>query len=404
MPKPPASGQSRANALIVLIAVVALGTSSCTSSRPTETATGTTASVAGEVPRTTVEANQTAPGQTQPTASDTTSDTAPSPTGAVVVADGLNQPTQFVIGPGRTLIIAQLNGDEDAKQGQVVLVDLGTKTSSRRRVLLDGLDKPTGVAWVNGELWVMVKRGLIRSAWDGSETDPSSPENVLAGLPFNGRSEGTLTPLPDGRLLYETSGNLIGQTIDTGRVEPGSGELHLLDAKSLRSTVVAKGTKHPYSRVLTSENQLLVTEIGDGPGSPPPDELNLIDLKQATADGAVDLGWPRCPTDREPDKPGCETIPSPLAAFPANSTPTGVATSGSFAYVALFSLGLIVRIDYTGWSRGDANRPWLVAASDLDGPYSLLADRGRVLVSEHNTGRILAFVEKSLETNKGSVS
>ena len=79
--------------------------------------------------------------------------------------------------------------------------------SGNRRILLEGLDTPTGVLWLDGHLWVMQRRSLSVARWDG-EGDPESLRVVLEDLPFNGRSEGTLTALPDGRLLYETSGSI----------------------------------------------------------------------------------------------------------------------------------------------------------------------------------------------------
>lgn len=62
---------------------------------------------------------------------------------ATVAARGLDGPTQFIPGPGNALWIAQLAGDENAGRGQVLEIDLVT---GARRVLLDGLVKPTGIA------------------------------------------------------------------------------------------------------------------------------------------------------------------------------------------------------------------------------------------------------------------
>lgn len=310
-----------------------------------------------------------------------------------VVIEGLVGPTQIANGPKESLLVAQLNGEEDGSTGQVVLAELST---GARRVLLSGLAKPTGVAWMDNTLYVMVQRGLIRATWDGTDAPVGPKENILTNLPFNGRSEGTLTPLPDGRLLYETSGNLVGRTVDTGKVESGSGNLFVFDPNTGTSNMIAIGTKHAYSHALADSGLLWMTEINAGPGAPPPDELNAITL--ADVDGNIpNLGWPRCPSNRKPNQAGCESISPAAAVLPPGSTPTGVVVANTFAYVALFSLGTIIRVPIDGWLPGDPSQTFTTVVDGLDTPHTLLvATDGRLLVSEHNAGRILAFNLASL--------
>ena len=96
--------------------------------------------------------------------------------------------------------MAQLNGGENDQQGQVIRVNLN---DGREVVLADQLDKPTGIAVLNNELWIATRDALLhRTLEDGAEL-----ETVLEGLPNNGRSNGTLTVTPDNKILYETSGN-----------------------------------------------------------------------------------------------------------------------------------------------------------------------------------------------------
>jgi hypothetical protein len=122
-----------------------------------------------------------------------------------------------------------------------VAVDLATGT---RRVLLGGLDKPTAVARSDGVLWIMIRRGLLRSDWATAGADASQPEVVLEDLAFNGRSEGTLTVLRDGRILYETTG-----TIDGDLVAAGSGILWVYDPATNQSEPIGLGLKNAYSHV-----------------------------------------------------------------------------------------------------------------------------------------------------------
>ena len=129
------------------------------------------------------------------------------------VADGLTGPTQMVEEEDGSLLIAQLNGPEDGGEGQVVRLD--PVPGAEPLVLFDGLDTPTGVAVWEDEVWVMERRRLSHGPLSGG-----SLEVELDDLPFNGRSEGTLTTTPDGDLLYVTSG-----AVEEREVVPGSGAL-----------------------------------------------------------------------------------------------------------------------------------------------------------------------------------
>lgn len=153
-----------------------------------------------------------------------------------MIADGFIGPTQITDGPDSVVLVAQLAGEEAAATGQVLALDVD---SGQRRVLLTGLDKPTGVLWQNGALWVMVRRGLVRAEWPGGDAAAGPVEVVLDDLPNNGRSEGTLTALDDGRFLYETTGGLVD-----GKVVDGSGTLWAFDPATRLSTPVATAVKN----------------------------------------------------------------------------------------------------------------------------------------------------------------
>jgi glucose/arabinose dehydrogenase len=291
-----------------------------------------------------------------------------------VFASGFNGPTQIVDGPDGTLLVAQLAGEENAAAGEVIVFDPAT---NKRRVLLSGLMKPTGVLWRSGEVWVMVQRGLGRAAWPGGSANAGPVETLLSDLPFNGRSEGTLTSLPDGRILYETSGNLIA-----GAIEPGSGTLWAFDPATRTSAPVAINVKNAYAHALLPDGRIVVSDIGDNIANPPVDEVNIVNLDAPGPPSATpaDLGWPRCPGDTS-----CEGVVPPLATFPIAATPTGVAVIGTTTYVALFVRGEIARIPPT-----PTGEPTVVVTG-LKGPHTLLArPDGTLLVTEHITGRILS--------------
>jgi hypothetical protein len=293
--------------------------------------------------------------------------------GTTVVAAGFDRPTQIADGPTDILLVAQLAGEEGSATGQIVALDIAT---GDRSVLLSGLDKPTGVLWQEGVLWVMERRSLIRSSWTGPGAEAGAPEVVLADLPFNGRSEGTLTPLPDGRFLYETSG-----TLADGGVAAGSGTLWLFDPETETSTPLATGAKNAYAHAVLDDGRIVTTEIGDNVTDAPLEELDVVSL----GDAPVDLGWPRCPGDRD-----CDGVVRPLALFPVASTPTGVAVVGDDVYVALFVTGEVVHVSLAGHEAGDEPAAVTRVLDDLSGPHTLLGrTNGALWLSEHETGRIL---------------
>jgi glucose/arabinose dehydrogenase len=296
------------------------------------------------------------------------------PKGFTVVAEGFNGPTQIADGPDGLLLVAQLNGEENAATGQVVVFDPKSKA---KRVLLTGLDKPTGVLWQDGMLWVMVHRGLVRARWTKDDNTAGPVEAVLENLAFNGRSEGTLTAVDGGRFLYETTGTLIGDT-----AEPGSGTLWLFDPSTKTSTPVATGVKNAYAHSLLPDGRIVTTEIGDNIANAPVEEINIIPLSPA-----ADLGWPRCAGDQD-----CPAVIRPTALFPKSSTPTGVAVKGTDIFVTLFVTGQLMRIPLGTWTAGQPPLPSTEVAAGLKGPHTVLArPDGTLWISEHLANRIVSI-------------
>ena len=313
-----------------------------------------------------------APAATGPAATATAA--APAATGPIVVVDGLTGPTQFTDGPGGWLLIAQLAGDEDAKTGQVIAVD---PVTDKRVVLYENLDKPTGVAWLNGFVWIMERRRLVRGEWRGAGTTPSPLAVMVDDLPFNGRSEGTLTVTPDSRVLYETTGSIVN-----GEVVDGSGALWVFDPLTKTSSKVATGLKNAYAQVFLPDGRLLTTEIGDNIDAAPVEEVNVLPYSGPSGP-SVDAGWPACPGEKD-----CKGVVTPIATFDRKSTPTGIAIDATSAYVALLVTGEIHRLPL---ANGLTTRVKpTVIASGFDGPHTILRRPDGVLwISEHFADRIV---------------
>ena len=291
-----------------------------------------------------------------------------------IVVDGLDRPTQIADGPNGLLLVAQLAGDENAATGEILAVDVAT---GDRRILADRLDKPTGVLWADGTLWVMVRRGLVSASWNGTDPTAGTLTTVLDDLPFNGRSEGTLTAVGDGTFLYETTG-----TLTNGKAAPGSGTLWAYDPADQSSRAIATGLKNAYGHLVLDDGRIITTEIGDNITEAPVEEIDVIDPNHA----ASDFGWPDCPGDT-----ACADVVGPLGIFPVASTPTGVAAIGHDVYVTLFVTGQLLHVTLAGWNAGSAPATPTEILSGLQGPHSVLArPDGALWISEHLAGRIIA--------------
>lgn len=293
------------------------------------------------------------------------------------LVSGLSGPTQLQVLDDGRFVIAQLNGGEDDGTGQILVLD--PDDDGEADVLYDDLTKPTGVAVIDGEVWVMEQRRLSVGTLEGDPLDV-----VLDELPFNGRSEGSLTVDPDGRLLYDTSGTLDG----TGAA-PGSATLWALTPGDDEPEVLATGFKHAYAHTFDDDATLWVTEISDGSydGEPAPDELVAVEPGD-------DFGWPQCVGDRQPvDFYGgtperCDETPRSHALFAAGATPTSVAVAPWDRETLLVSLwvdGEVVAVPINGDEPVEST-PFVTG---IEHPQFVIADGDRLLVVDFD-GRILS--------------
>ncbi len=300
-----------------------------------------------------------------------------------IVADGFGGPTQVVPMADGDLIVAELNGGEGDGTGRVLRVDGHDPT--RRTVLVDGLVTPTGVAVVDQRLWIMERRRLSV----GPLGDPTDRTVVLDDLPFNGRSQGSLTPLEPGGVIYDTSGSRDPSRRD--ELRPGSGMLWLLTSPDAEPRPYATGFKHAYGHVVDGDGVLWSTEMSDGrlDGVVPPDEL----VRVAEGD---DFGYPRCVGDGTPvvelgaDDRICGETPRSHALFEPGATPTSVAVAPwdpDVLVVALWNRGEVVTVPRTAAGRPHRAQVLLAGVAN---PQHLVADGDRLLLSEFSGGRVLA--------------
>ena len=273
-------------------------------------------------------------------------------------------PTQFVI-DGDSLWVAELNGGENAEVGRVLRVNLATREET---IVLENLDKPTGIAILDGDLYVATRNKLLKYSGETLTT-------VLDDLPNNGRSNGTLTVSPDGEILYETSGN---------RRSADSAKLWAYDPTTNATREIATGFKGAYAHVYDDAGRLWSTEVADGSigGETLPDEVNLV------IEGG-EYGWPRC-YGRELAGPDCENVRPAVLTFAPRSTPTGIAVSPFSAdtlLVALWVTGDVVRIPVRVAGDGAIGiaEPFITG---MQNPQHIVVADDAVYISEYATGKI----------------
>jgi glucose/arabinose dehydrogenase len=302
------------------------------------------------------------------------------------LATGLDGPTQIASDGAGGHVVAELNGGEREGLGRVVRF---RTLPGEPVVLLDGLETPTGVAVEGGRLWVMERRRLTVGPLD----DPSDRRVVLDDLPFNGRSQGTISPVVGGGVLFDTSGRLVRSESDGLELEAGSGTLWYLAHPDARPEPFATGFKHAYAHAAIGDGRWLVTEISDGrlDGVVPPDEVVVAGAGDA-------FGYPACTGDRSPvveaggDDAFCSQTPPSLVLLEPGSTPTGIAVApwdSTVAFVALWNRGQLVMVDLDAVAGPVAGRVE-VALAAFERPQHLLADGDRILVTDHATGTITA--------------
>ena len=294
---------------------------------------------------------------------------------AVELPYRFDRPTQFTL-VGDFLWVAELNGGENDQQGRILRIDL---TTGEELIVLEGLDKPTGLAVVDQTVWVATRDAILQF----NVEEDLEPQVVIGDLPNNGRSNGTLTVTPQQTIIYETSGN---------RRDADSGKLWEFDPADGEHRQIAAGLKGGYAHAFDDQGRLWLTEIVDGSvdGVTLPDELNLW------VEGA-DFGWPRC-YGRELAGPDCAGVRPAVAVFEPHSTPTSVAIS-PFAdqtlLVALWVSGEVVsvRVSETADNAVGEIAPFL---TEIGNPQHLLtiAD-GSLLVSDYAVGRIYQITKDS---------
>lgn len=264
--------------------------------------------------------------------------------GVGVFAEGLTGARMMAVAPNGDLFVSVPPRDQI-----VVLPDRnGDGVADGVHVFAEGqgLNKPNGLAFWGGALYVANTDGVVRFPFapgDLAATEPAVPVVTVPGEGLHALH--SLRVGPDG-LLYMGVGSSCDACAESDarrasivRLAPDGSEVVLF----------AQGLRRPAGLATNPETGAIwVTDSGrEGLGQDlPPEELNLLSA------GAT-YGWPFCFGDRVPDPAVggggniCATTIGPSVTFSAHSAPQGIAFYTARSFPARYQGGLFVALQGT---------------------------------------------------------
>lgn len=231
-----------------------------------------------------------------------------------IFAQNLGGVRDLEFSPGESLLASLTS------EGKVIALK-----NNETKDILAGLNRPHGIAFYNGKLYVAEETKVTRYSWDEQNLKVSF-DKVLFDLPKGGNHF-------TRSLVFDKAGKLyisIGSTCNVCNEEDERYAAVLIsDAEGLAPKVFAKGLRNSVFMALNPKiGEIWATEMGrDFLGDNlPPDEINI--LKEGK-----DYGWPNCYGDKIPDtnfNPSvtCTNTESPIFKIPAHSAPLGLAFDG----------------------------------------------------------------------------
>lgn len=236
------------------------------------------------------------------------------------------------------------------RRGQVILLPDRDRNgrADTLKVFAADLDRPHGLAWNNGDLFVAETGAVVRLSDRNRDGVAESRKTITRNLPAGGSHwTRTLGFGPDG-WLYVSVGSSCNACVEKDsrraailRMRP-DGTRQQVFARGLRNAVGFEW--HPLTEALwATENGR--DNLGD---NLPPDELNRI------VEGG-DYGWPYCYGRRVPDPAygnakSCQQTIAAAFEFPAHSAALGMAFYQGRMFPRQFSYDAFVAF-HGSWNR-----------------------------------------------------
>lgn len=234
----------------------------------------------------------------------------------------------------------------------VALADIDNNgVADQNKTVLQGLNRPHGIAFYNGKLYVAEENSVKRYTYDTS-TNTAFLDKKLFDLPTGGRHF-------TRSIIFDNGGNLyvsLGSTCDTCVEKNGLlASVLISDSDGQNLRVFSRGLRNAVFLALNpTSNKVYATEMGrDFLGDNlPPDEIDILE------DGA-NYGWPYCYGDKVWDKTFgqksqeyCGQTNNPYFKIEAHSAPLGLTFINSSQFPDEWQNSLLV--SYHGsWNSSD---------------------------------------------------
>ena len=242
--------------------------------------------------------------------------------------------------------------------------------AARAERVVEGLDRPHGLAFHDGKLYVAGTRKVWRVDQLRSDGSPSRAAEIVSNLPDGGHSTRTILFGADGRFYVSIGSSCnVCKEKDPRRAAivrynlDGSGEE--LFATGLRNSVGIAW--HPSSKELWGTDNGR-DWLGD---DSPPDEINII--RQGK-----NYGWPNCIGDRVPDpdlgtEEVCRKTEPPAVKLQAHSAPLGLAFYTGKQFPDAYRGDLLVAL-HGSWNRSKRTGYKVIRVRMLNGKPTQVED------------------------------
>ncbi len=255
----------------------------------------------------------------------------------------------------RALTLGRFNGDRGVvyvgsmRAGAVYAVELDGGRSRAVHTIATGLNRPAGVAWRDGKLYVSAVSRILRfDAIDDHLADPPQPNIVTDRLPAETHHGAKYIAFgPDGRLYVA-----VGAPCNVCIPEPRHGVLQRMNADGSGLEVIASGVRNSVGFDWNPvDGTLWFTDNGrdmlgdDLPG----DELNRLQKSGAH------FGFPYCHQGDTPDpefgrQRGCSEFVPPMARLGAHVAALGMRFYSGRSFPEAYRRSIFIA-EHGSWNR-----------------------------------------------------
>ena len=202
----------------------------------------------------------------------------------------IRRPKDYVMGLVESWVTD--GGDTGPSNRITILRDAsGAAKPEMRRVLLNNLSSPFGVALVGNDLYVANTDSLMRYPYHDGDmqiTDPGEPVLALPGGPIDHHWTKSLIASPDGKLLYVGVGSNSNIVENGWEAEKNRAAIWEVDPATKRWRVFASGLRNPNGLCFEPQTKALWAVVNER------DELGpdlVPDYMTSVKDGGF-YGWP----------------------------------------------------------------------------------------------------------------